>query len=723
MSKYISVILTACIVFVAGCVSIPVKTPTQDIQQEELKQDVYFLAQPGLKGRKTGSWESPTVRRFLTQRFKQYGLVPWAQCKTYEQDFRFGTNVIGVLPGSDPNLAHEIVVVSAHYDHVGVQKWKVCPGACDNASSVAAMLEIAESLSLYETKPRRTICFAAFDAEEMGCLGSFAFTCRDDYDDSKIAAVINMDLLGRDMLDVVKQSLFVTGTENYARIEDEVSSACAQNGLKFIPIGSDLIGPVGDHIAFTSSRRPVLFFSSGINKDYHQPTDTADKLSFRKLKQESEVIKQTVLAIANRESQMLERYPAKITRQTADSFVYILEQISENRKTLKLDPNGIKIVDEIITQVKQFDPNAMTRDRLLSVERESIGKLLKQLNHYDKMLASYSEGFIEISKLYAINPEEITNICRRTARHYLTHDLSIFSKNEYTYCGNLPVTEKSWGLTKINEGKYFFGFYDAEISIRCNVSVLTGMSFQGGLSYKLTAMKGPLRSIINAAFLGNPNDDPNRFQGIMYVQFSHAEWRPKPDPQNNFAQRQESLCEALDTAIQEKFPDENASLGIHFCQDPNWLAADWIAESQPEKGRRNIFLMSQDAAKSNKIDKAEGEHLSIGTLQNSSMHVESRTDAIDFLIYRNTKTALSAIVDVIDDRTPYKTEPSLIDESDYPLRYHPIVSDSISKKEEKGKKYKDKTLGQIALERLKKITKKDFGSDKKAWKQWIGKYY
>jgi hypothetical protein len=715
------VLLAACILFAAGCVSIPVKTPTSDIRQDELKQDVYFLTQPALKGRKAGSWESPVVWRFLTGRFEQYGLKPWAGCESYEQDFRFGTNVIGVLPGSDPTLADEIVLISAHYDHLGVQKWRVCPGACDNASSVAAMLEIAESLSLSKTKPRRTICFAAFDAEEMGCLGSFAFTCRDDYDDSKIAAVVNMDLLGRDLLDVVKQSLFVTGTENYTRIEDKISAACTRNDLKFIPLGADLIGPVGDHIAFTSRRRPVLFFTCGINKDYHQPTDTADKLNFGKLKQECDAIQQTLLALANADSELMGRLPVPITRHAADSLVYILDVVKENHETFKLDPNDIKVIDNIITKTRQFDPNTITRARLISLERESLGKLLGLLKNYNKTLASYSEGFIEISKLYAINPDELTKICRQMIRHYLTHDLSFFSNNAYTYYGNLPVDEKSWGLTKIKDDEYIFGFFDAEIAIQCDISILSGVSLHGGLNHKMAALKGPLRSIIDAAFIGKPGD-PNGFQGVAYSHLSPMNLKPKTDSQNSLAERQQTLWKVMDAAIQEKYPEEMAALHGHPCQEPNWLTAGWIAQSQTKQNAWSIFLTADDRAKSDKKNMAELERLLILTLKDSSKHVESRADVIDFLIYRKTKKSLTAITDVIDDQTPYKAEPSFIYESEYPLRDHPIVSDAVSKKEEKEKEYKDKTLGQIALENLKTRTQKDFGTDKQKWKQWIEKH-
>jgi hypothetical protein len=96
---------------------------------------------------------------------------------------------------------------------------------------------------------------------------------------------------------------------------------------------------------------------------------------------------------------------------------------------------------------------------------------------------------------------------------------------------------------------------------------------------------------------------------------------------------------------------------------------------------------------------------------------------LEFLVYRKTKASMTAIADSIDDRTPYTAKPQLIYEEDYPLRYHPIVSDSVSQRAEKSRHYKDKTLGQIALEKLKKATKKDFGADKQKWKQWIEKHY
>ncbi|MHC4572351.1 MAG: M28 family peptidase, partial [Planctomycetota bacterium] len=295
MQKRLLVIfLFLCLIVITGCVSIPHEQLSRAIETQELSDHVHFLAQPALKGRKPRTWESATARRYLKDRFETYGLLPWGQAKGYEQPFGFGTNVIGVLPGSDPNFADEIVMLVAHYDHVGKTKKGVLLGACDNASGVAVLLEIAERLALSERRQRRTICFASFDCEEKCTLGSFIFTCQEDFDKSKIAAVVNVDLLGRDFLDIIDGSLLVVGTELYPKLRTQILKAGTENGVKILPIGTDLVGPRGDHVAFEMMDIPILFFTCGLYKDYHKPTDTADKLNYPKMRKSAALIAQTV---------------------------------------------------------------------------------------------------------------------------------------------------------------------------------------------------------------------------------------------------------------------------------------------------------------------------------------------------------------------------------------------------------------------------------------------
>jgi len=283
---------------VAGCVSVPPVNDLPRSEREALRSHVQFLSQPGLKGRKPGSMGSRTARQYIESRFQAAGLVPWGESKDYVLSFGYGKNIVGLLPGTDPNLSNEIVLVSAHYDHLGKDhQGRICPGAADNASGVAAVLEIARQLG--PTRPKRSVAFAAFDCEEMMLFGSFAFTCRKDVQQAKIVAVVNADMLGRNLLDVVTNTIFVAGTEQCPQLGEQICQFGTNAGIRVLRLGTDLIGPRSDHVAFQSRGVPCLFFSSGTCKDYHQPTDTADKIDFNDLDHSTRVMQATVNELAS----------------------------------------------------------------------------------------------------------------------------------------------------------------------------------------------------------------------------------------------------------------------------------------------------------------------------------------------------------------------------------------------------------------------------------------
>src|SRR5690606_36880543 len=107
------------------------------------------------------------ARTYISDHFTSLGLVPWGAAEGFEQSVLMGTNVVGVLPGDDPALKDEIVLISAHYDHLG----KGHLGAADNAAGVATLLELASRLATAPEPPKRSIAFAAFDCEERGLWG------------------------------------------------------------------------------------------------------------------------------------------------------------------------------------------------------------------------------------------------------------------------------------------------------------------------------------------------------------------------------------------------------------------------------------------------------------------------------------------------------------------------------------------------------------------------
>src|SRR6185503_13151455 len=202
-----AILLLGCALW-SGGISIPPVPKEQTSLTESLRAHVEFLAQPSLKGRAPRSRGSKAAQRYVESRFAAYGLRPWAQARSFEQSFGYGCNVVGVLPGSDPKLSEEIVLVCAHYDHLGREQGKVHPGAADNAAGVAALLEVAQQISHIQPRPKRTVAFAAFDCEEWMLFGSFAFALQGNVRSAKIVAVVNADMLGRSFMDAVGQTLF-----------------------------------------------------------------------------------------------------------------------------------------------------------------------------------------------------------------------------------------------------------------------------------------------------------------------------------------------------------------------------------------------------------------------------------------------------------------------------------------------------------------------------------
>ncbi len=195
-------------------------------------------------------------------------------------------NVVALLPGSDPVLKDEYLVIGAHYDHLG---WggkgsgsrkpdtsAVHNGADDNASGVAAVLELAERLALDKSAPRRSILFMAFGGEEMGLLGSKYFTSSALIDLNRVKQMFNLDMVGR--LDPVSQSLTVGGTGTAKGMEAFLTQMAEGRDFN-LSMTPDGYGP-SDHASFYLENIPVLFFFTGITEEYHTPADDIETINF-----------------------------------------------------------------------------------------------------------------------------------------------------------------------------------------------------------------------------------------------------------------------------------------------------------------------------------------------------------------------------------------------------------------------------------------------------------
>jgi len=215
-------------------------------------------------------------------------------------------NVVAYIEGSDPNLKNEYVVLGAHYDHLGMggaesgsrrpDTTAVHNGADDNASGVAAMIEIAEKLSAMKDSLKRSVVFVAFAGEEMGLLGSKFFAENPLFDLKSVQTMINLDMVGR--LDTTSNTLSIGGTGTSTAFENLLKEMEKSSNLN-IAQSPEGFGP-SDHASFYVLDIPVLFFTTGGNSEYHTPFDDADLINFNGMKKVADFGFQLIVNLANK---------------------------------------------------------------------------------------------------------------------------------------------------------------------------------------------------------------------------------------------------------------------------------------------------------------------------------------------------------------------------------------------------------------------------------------
>lgn len=215
-------------------------------------------------------------------------------------------NIVAMIEGTDPQLKNEFIVIGAHYDHLG---WggsgsgsrmpdtvAVHYGADDNASGVAAILELAEKF-VNEKQNKRSIIFVAFGAEEMGLVGSKYFSENPPVDISQIVTMFNFDMVGRLLYDDPYIQIGGTGTA----IEfDSIISIYEKDLHLKVNRSADGYGP-SDHASFYSNNIPVLYTTSGVHDDYHTPNDNIEKINSDGEKQILDFLSNIINDIANTE--------------------------------------------------------------------------------------------------------------------------------------------------------------------------------------------------------------------------------------------------------------------------------------------------------------------------------------------------------------------------------------------------------------------------------------
>ena len=266
------------------CLAAPVAS------REALRCWVGWLAAPALAGRAPGSAGGLAARAGIEATFRDLSLKPAGEHGGYAQALPRGANLLARVPGSDPARAEQVIVIAAHFDHLGERGGQMHLGADDNASGVAILLEL--SRRLIAAPPARSVLIAAFDAEEppayLGeAMGSIHWMAHPTVPRPQIAAMLAMDLMGGNLWPGARTPLYVMGRETLAAAGGPapVTNAITTREMH-LRLVEDLPGgrqPFSDHGAFFAAQIPVLLFSTGRSPHYHRVSDTADTLDFEKL--------------------------------------------------------------------------------------------------------------------------------------------------------------------------------------------------------------------------------------------------------------------------------------------------------------------------------------------------------------------------------------------------------------------------------------------------------
>ena len=250
-------------------------------REERLAEYVHYFASDSLKGREAGSHGAEMARYYIVARYKECGLKPFLNGDfviPFTQNGKEYANVVGIIEGN--SLKHEYIVLGAHFDHLGVKNGQIYPGADDNASGSAALIEIARELRERQGELQRSVIIAAFDAEEKGLYGSNALSELIDatYGIENVKLMMSIDMMGW-----YRQSgkLILEGTSTIRdgrRIAEDIAKSNSitvetRNFETSVLTATDTQG-------FAKLQVPTLAVTTGLKSPYHKPGDKADLIDY-----------------------------------------------------------------------------------------------------------------------------------------------------------------------------------------------------------------------------------------------------------------------------------------------------------------------------------------------------------------------------------------------------------------------------------------------------------
>ena len=314
---------------------------SETIIVEDLERHLNVLASDSLEGRETGKKGQKMAADYIANHFRDIGIPPYKK-ETYYQKFKVksgkhickcedcdvgfvkqlfgnkkkikGENVLGYIEGTD--LKDELIIITAHYDHLGKHDSLIFNGADDDGSGTAAALEIAEAFMLAKKAgngPRRSVLIMPVSGEEKGLLGSKYYTDHPIYPLEKTVANLNIDMIGRldDWHDTANY-IYLIGAD---RLSQELHDISEQVNEKHIGLNLDYKFNEeddpnryyyrSDHYNFAKNNIPVIFYFNGVHEDYHKVTDTVEKIDFEKTKTITRLIFLTAWELANRDERIV----------------------------------------------------------------------------------------------------------------------------------------------------------------------------------------------------------------------------------------------------------------------------------------------------------------------------------------------------------------------------------------------------------------------------------
>ena len=314
---------------------------SETIIVEDLEKHLNILASDSLEGRETGKKGQKMAAEYIANHFKDLGIPPYKKdtyyqkfkvksgkhlCKCEDCDVGFvkklfgkrkrikGENVLGYIEGSD--LKEELIIITAHYDHLGKHDSLVFNGADDDGSGTVAALEIAEAFMLAKKAgkgPRRSVLIMPVSGEEKGLLGSKYYTTHPIYPLKNTVANLNIDMIGRldDWHDTANY-VYLIGAD---RLSQELHDISEQVNKEYIGLNLDYKFNEeddpnryyyrSDHYNFAKNNIPVIFYFNGVHEDYHKVTDTVEKIDFQKIETITRLVFLTAWELTNRDERII----------------------------------------------------------------------------------------------------------------------------------------------------------------------------------------------------------------------------------------------------------------------------------------------------------------------------------------------------------------------------------------------------------------------------------